>query len=139
MALSEYEKQVLAEMEKELRKQDPALADTMATSLPKEEPAPEALPAKPPLSPRRIAIGSILVALGLATVLAGVTFSIPVWTVILGALGFVMMVGGVLYALSTGKDAETEKSANRAAPTKPGLTKREKEEQRRRRWENRGM
>ena len=138
MALSDYEKQILAEMEQELRKQDPALADTMATSLPKEEPAVKEAPAKPPLSPRRIAIGSILVAFGLATVLAGMSFSFSVWTVVLGALGFVMMVGGLLYAFSTSKDAESGDAVRQARPAKPGLTKQEKEEQRRRRWENRG-
>lgn len=135
MALSDYEKQVLAEMEQELRKQDPGLADAMASSLPKKEkPAPQA-PAKPPLSPRKIAVGSILVALGLATVLAGMSFSFSVWTIVLGAAGFAVMVGGVLYALSPDKDA---KGVAKGKPSSPRVSKAEKEEERRRRWESRG-
>ena len=39
MALSEYEKQILAEMEQHLRQQDPDLADTMSSSLPEPEKA----------------------------------------------------------------------------------------------------
>lgn len=137
MALSDYEKQVLAEMEQELRKQDPGLADAMASSLPKKERVVPEAPAKAPLSPRRIAVGSILVAVGLAIVLAGMSFAFSVWTAILGALGFAAMVGGILYALSSDKDAKVDKPS-RGQQEMTSASRRDKEEERRRRWENRG-
>lgn len=137
MALSDYEKHVLAEMEQHLRKQDPDLADAMASSLPEKE---ETVPEKKQLSPRRIALGSILVAVGLAVVLIGMTIQFVVWTIVLGALGFIMMVGGVLYALSPDKKAPPVSStkAGGATPGKPKLTREERDEQRRNRWQNRG-
>lgn len=134
MALSEYEKQVLAEMEQELRKQDPGLADVMATSLP-EQKKKQPVVKKEPLSPRKIAVGAILVAIGLATVLGGMTFAFSAWTVVFGAIGFLAMVGGVLYALAPDKDAAPTEEVVISSEEK----KAEREEQRRRRWENRGM
>lgn len=132
MALSDYEKQVLAEMEQHLRQQDPDLADAMASTLPKEEAPVTPAPSKP-LSPRRIALGSILAALGLGSILAGVTIGVLVWAVILGALGFLLMVGGVLLALSPDPKAQPVegKSKNRA-------TKAERDALRKERWNNRG-
>ncbi|WP_099332120.1 DUF3040 domain-containing protein [Actinomyces minihominis] len=137
MALSEYEKQILAEMEQHLRQQDPDLADTMASSLPEPEPEVSAQPAAP-LSPRRIALGSILATVGLASVLIGVTIAVTLWTILLGVLGFAMMVFGVLYALSSDKKAQAPGSVKSHAPRSPRPTREEKEEQRRERWNNRG-
>ena len=81
MALSEYEKQILAEMEQHLRQQDPDLADAMAQAAP---PAVEPVAPKSQLSPRRIALGSILAAAGLAIVLTGVTIGFSVLSVVFG-------------------------------------------------------
>lgn len=97
MALSEYEKQVLAEMEAQLKEADPSLASVMTSSLPEEK----ADSFSGHLSPRRIALGSILAVIGLAVVLFGVSLGFAVWTAVLGVVGFVMMVGGVLLALKT--------------------------------------
>ncbi|MFZ1381778.1 MAG: DUF3040 domain-containing protein [Scrofimicrobium sp.] len=136
MALSEYEKQILAEMEQHLRQQDPDLADAMAQAAP---PATEPVAPKSQLSPRRIALGSILAAAGLAIVLTGVTIGFSVLSVVLGAAGFLMMVGGVLYALSTDKkgknSADTEAKRPPAQPTPS--KKAYREEERRKRWEDR--
>ena len=74
MALSDYEKRVLAEMEQHLRQQDPDLADTMAASLP--EPAEKQEPTvSKPLSPRKIALGSIMATVGLTSLLVGAGMS----------------------------------------------------------------
>lgn len=146
MALSEYEKQVLAEMEQHLRQQDPELADAMAKAAPAKPEAPA--PSKP-LSVRRIALGSILAAAGLGIVLVGVSMGFSFSTVVLGALGFLMMVGGVLYALSTddpfgkGKDKK-DKGKKPASPPKvnsgatPSKSTSSRQEERRKRWEQRG-
>lgn len=98
MALSDYEKQVIAEMEKQLKKADPSLASVMTSSLPEEE-TKTSQPGQ--LSPRRIAIGAILAVVGLAVVILGVTLGFGIWAVLLGVAGFFLMVGGILLALKT--------------------------------------
>ena len=138
MALSEYEKQILAEMEQHLRQQDPDLADTMASSLPEPEQAPERAPSAP-LSPRRIALGSILAAVGLAVVLLGVTIGLALWAILLGVAGFACMVGGVLLALRTDKNALPTNDGVRQAQKAPKISKEERDAQRRERWQNRGQ
>ncbi len=93
MALSEYEKQVLAQMEQELKQQDPKLASVMTSSLPSDEVT------QTKLSARRIAVGSIVAIAGLAVVVIGVTMS-QIWaTILFGVIGFVLMVFGVMWAL----------------------------------------
>lgn len=95
MALSDYEKQVLEQMEAQLRKQDPDLASAMSSSAPDE--------AKPigKLRPRTIALGSIIAIVGLAVILGGVSLGYGIWAIVLGILGFGLMVAGVLLALRT--------------------------------------
>lgn len=136
MALSEYEKQILAEMEQHLRQQDPDLADAMAQAAP---PTVEPAAPKSELSPRRIALGSILAAAGLAIVLTGVTIGFSILSVILGAVGFLLMVGGVLYALSADKNSRNTENANLKLPSSQQTTpkKASREEERRKRWEDR--
>ncbi len=95
MALSDYEKQVLAEMEAQLKQADPSLASVMTGSLPStkpEEPAGR-------LSPRRVALGAILAIIGLVVVIAGVSTGFGIWAVVLGVVGFFLMVGGIMLAL----------------------------------------
>lgn len=140
MALSDYEKKILAEMEQHLRQQDPDLADAMSKAAP---PAPSAAPSESNLSPRRIALGSILAAAGLAIVLVGVTIGFSVLTIVLGALGFLMMVAGVLYALSSdrpkGQVRERPRTpAGKQPSNSTGSTKATRDQRRRDRWENRG-
>jgi len=97
VALSDYEKQVLEQMEAELRRADPDLASTMsAKARPSDAPA-----APGRLNPRRLAAGSVLALAGLGVVLAGVSVGQIVWAIALGVVGFAMMVGGVLLALHT--------------------------------------
>lgn len=134
MALSDYEKRVLAEMEQHLRQQDPDLADKMASTIPADE-TPEP---KSELSPRKIALGSILAAAGLGAVLIGVTVGNVVATILLGALGFAMMVGGVLLALSSDKSSGKASLSETSRQSRPSPKPRvDKQAERRRRWENR--
>ncbi|MFT0762372.1 DUF3040 domain-containing protein [Scrofimicrobium sp. R131] len=97
MALSEYEKQVLAQMEAQLKEADPSLASVMTSSLPEET---DVVPTGR-LSPRRIALGSIIGVGGLAIIIAGVSFGYGWVAALLGVLGFACMVGGVLLALKS--------------------------------------
>ena len=54
MALTEYEKKVLEQMEASLREEDPALASQMSAPAPAEET--ESEPQRGPRAPRRIAL-----------------------------------------------------------------------------------
>lgn len=117
MALSEYEKQVLEQMEAELRRADPDLASTMSKAPAPKEQAPTA-PGR--LDPRRVAAGSVLAVAGLGVVLAGVGMGSVVWTIVLGVIGFAMMVGGVLLALRTDDGPRRSgRGARRRGPDSP--------------------
>lgn len=95
MALSDYEKHVLEQMEEEFRRADPAFASEM------EKPIEE--PPSGPLSPRRIALGAVLALSGLGVLVGAVSLGYSIWSILLGVLGFVFMVAGVWYAISSPK------------------------------------
>ncbi len=116
MALSDYEKQVLEQMEAELQKADPGLASTMS-----EGPDLASVPpaGRGRVSPRRIAIGSVLAVVGLGVVLGGVAVGQPVWSILLGVLGFAMMVGGIFLALSTTGSSSRNRRSRRTGASRP--------------------
>lgn len=136
MALSEYERKVLAEMEQHLRAQDPALADKMAAP-PPQKPASGASSSR--RSPRKIALGSILAAAGLTLALVGVGVDSVAITILLGALGFLMMVGGVLYAMSpaNAKPRARDSRGSGTRGTKAPEPPKNRDEARKERWQNR--
>ncbi len=81
MPLSEYEQRVLSQMEQQLRS-DPRLVNTFT--------------AERRYSGRRLVLGTLAVLAGLALLVGGVATG-HVW---LGVLGFVVMLGGVMLAIS---------------------------------------
>lgn len=107
MSLSDREKKILAQMEAELREEDPKLVSKINTSLPSD---PEERESK--LSPKRVAVGSIGTIFGLAVVIAGVSLGVGVWSIVLGVVGFVVMVAGVLWAL---KPVKVRKNSSKQA------------------------
>lgn len=128
MALSDYEKQVLAQMEEQLREADPSLASVMTSSLPGKE----SDPAPGRFSPRRVALGSIIGIGGLAVVVLGVSFGYGWAAVLFGVLGFVLMVGGVLLALKTDPGAPRKAPTAREAAPKDFMARQQE------RWDRRG-
>ena len=110
MALTEYEKKILEQMEASLREEDPALASQM--SAPVSDELESEAPAAP-RGPRRIALGLTGAVLGMIVLVAAVSLGYSVLSILLGVAGFVLTVAGVLYALSRpgGKASATEKSA----------------------------
>ena len=110
MALTEYEKKILEQMEASLREEDPALASQMSAPV-SDEPEVEA-PAGP-RGPRRIALGLTGAVLGMIVLVAAVSLGYSVLSILLGVAGFALTVAGVLYALSRpgGRASATEKSA----------------------------
>lgn len=125
MALSDYEKEVLAQMERGLKEEDPQLAHTLTSSLPVDDSEPTRL------SPRRIALGSIVAVVGLAVVVGGVSAQILWLSITLGTIGFVLMVGGVLWALKGDRDTAPRKQPRSGSDSSSFM------DRQRDRWENR--
>ncbi|NMM35769.1 MAG: DUF3040 domain-containing protein [Phycicoccus sp.] len=86
MPLSEHEQRLLEQMEQALYAEDPKFASQMQGSA-----------ARARLR-RRIIVGAVLVIVGLGLVFAGVTVNL--WW---GAVGFALLVGGVVYAITRPK------------------------------------
>lgn len=97
MPLSEYEQQVLAQMESQLREADPKLARSMDSQF--------------SVDLRRLSIGVVIATLGLVVLVAGVV-TYQIW---LGVVGFLAMLAGALYAMSRGRSTRTAKTL----PSKP--------------------
>lgn len=127
MALSDYEKHVLEQMEEEFRRADPAFASEM------EKPIEE--PPSGPLSPRRIALGAVLALSGLGVLVGAVSLGYSIWSILLGVLGFVFMVAGVWYAISSPKGGEGAHLAPRAPKPEGGWAGFIRDQERR--WEER--
>ncbi len=103
MPLSEQEQRLLDEMERHLMRND---ADVV--SAPREGQT---------LSYRNIVYGSVLVLLGLAGLVIGVSTSL----IIVGVLAFVAMVGGVVLAVTPARGAIARPRATEGA-RKPRAT-----------------
>ena len=96
MALTEYEKKILEQMEASLREEDPALASQMSAPATEEEDE----PARGPRAPRRIALGLSGAVLGMVVLVAAVSLGYSILSILLGVAGFALTVAGILYALS---------------------------------------
>ena len=134
MALTEYEKKILEQMEASLREEDPALASQM--SAPVSDELESEAPAAP-RGPRRIALGLTGAVLGMIVLVAAVSLGYSVLSILLGVAGFVLTVAGVLYALSRpgGKASATEKSASDKKNESGGWDSFIQDQERR--WDNR--
>ena len=115
MALTEYEKKILEQMEASLREEDPALASQMSAPVSEE---PESKAAEGPRAPRRIALGLTGAVLGMIVLVAAVSLGYSVVSILLGVIGFAVTVAGVLYALSRpsakGRSADEPRSGKKS-------------------------
>ena len=134
MALTEYEKRILEQMEASLREEDPALASQM--SAPVSDELESEAPAAP-RGPRRIALGLTGAVLGMVVLVAAVSLGYSVLSILLGVAGFALTVAGVLYALSRpgGKGNAAEKSASDKKNESGGWDSFIQDQERR--WDNR--
>lgn len=124
MPLSDREQQLLEQMERALIEEDPRFATSMRGG-PRQA-----------RNRRRLAIGIGGLLLGLGVILVGVTYK----QVLVGGLGFALMVGAVVYAMTDRRPALAAvptpgESGRRGTPRKKGsgsfMTKMEQ------RWEQR--
>ncbi|MDO4258724.1 MAG: DUF3040 domain-containing protein [Actinomycetaceae bacterium] len=95
MGLSDHEKQILAQMEAELRRESPELAHEMSKVAGQKEdlPAPRGR-----LSPRFIALGVLVAIAGMGVLLGAVSLGHGLPAILLGVVGFALMVCGILLA-----------------------------------------
>lgn len=124
MALSEQERQILDQMERELRIQDPDLASTMSI----ESSRPER-PARKGYSPRRVAAGIVIAVVGLILPLVAISIGIMWLTILMGAVGFALMLAGVLMVA-----VPTEKSTSLKKASRPSGSFMDRQQQK---WEER--
>ncbi|MGP7961367.1 DUF3040 domain-containing protein [Sanguibacter sp. A247] len=89
MPLSEYEQRVLEQMERQLSADDPKLATTLTT--PRHR------------TGRRIIVAVASLIVGLLLLILGVVESL----IVVGILGFAVMLGGVTYAVLSPAPSET--------------------------------
>ena len=93
MPLSEHEQRLLEQMEQQLLSDDPRFASTMRG------------PRRPGGGRRNLAVGACVAAGGLALLVSAVTL-VPQdqrsWAIALGVLAFLVMLGGILFAVSGG-------------------------------------
>lgn len=102
MALTDYEKKVLEQMEAELAAENPGLAKQMSAPVPQE---------RGPLAPRRIAAGGAVLVIGLLVLIGAVSLGYSAASLALGVVGFALMTTGILYALSRPKGTGTARQA----------------------------
>lgn len=125
MALSEQERQILEQMERELRREDPELASAMS-----DRPEPFR-PSRKTYSPRRVATGIVVAVIGLAFPLIGITIGITWLAVVMGVIGFVLMLGGVLLIAVPTQDSD---KPVKERPVKDSSSFRERQQ---RKWDER--
>ena len=94
MALSDYEKQVLEEMEAQFDHQPSSFRDHV-----REDAHSPRSSSK--LSPKRVAVGSLMIVAGLLILVAAVSLGYSVISLIVGVAGCLFMLGGAWYALQT--------------------------------------
>lgn len=128
MALSEHEQQLLDQLEKQLRNEDPRFAQNISQSH---------SPAGIALSPKHLVTGTLVMVVGLAVALGAVFFLTSPLSTVGGVLGFFLMVGGAYYAFAVAPASKSHESAPKAQgkankPNKSGFMNRVEE-----RWDKR--
>lgn len=104
MALSEREKELLAQLEKQLN-DDPAFASTMTG--PQEIVSPALTP-----SPRHLVLGALGAVVGLGVIIAGVASKL----IIVGVLGFLIASAGVYFATTAPRTSSPKAGKGASAP-----------------------
>ena len=114
MPLSEHEQRLLEQMEQQLLSDDPRFASTMRG------------PRRPGGGRRNLVVGACIAAAGLAMLVCAVTLVPPTqrsWAIALGVLAFLVMLGGILFAVSGGgSSGEAVQGGHQASPGQGGPT-----------------
>jgi hypothetical protein len=101
MPLSEYEQRMLEQMERQLRSDDPKLADTLGTRRSRGS---------------RVLLGVVVLIVGIGMLVGGAALQQP-W---LGVIGFLTMFGGVWITVSSPRRADPTGAVGGAGTTASG-------------------
>ncbi|WP_167196944.1 DUF3040 domain-containing protein [Brevibacterium pigmentatum] len=113
MPLSDHEQQLLDQLEKQLRSEDPRFARNISET--------QAAATGPGISAKRFVLGILIALAGLAaTILAIALVSSSTWWIALGVVGFGLMVAGMYWAFSRPGPAHTTQTDTRNSGTKSG-------------------
>ena len=105
MALSEHEQQLLDQLEKQLRNEDPRFAQNISQTH---------SPAGIALSPKHLVTGTLVLVVGLAIALGSVFFLTSPLSIVGGVLGFFLMVGGAYYGFAVASASKSEGTGSKA-------------------------
>lgn len=105
MALSDYERKMLEELENQLSDEDPSFAEALAP----EGAAGNSVPGEFTIAPRNLVLGLLIIILGLGVMIGGVAIE----QVLVGILGVAVIFAGFWY-LSNG----IKRTAGKARPKK---------------------
>ncbi|MFJ6652691.1 DUF3040 domain-containing protein [Microbacterium sp. NPDC091313] len=108
MPLSEQEQRLLDEMERHLMRNEADVVTAPGRAL----------------SYRYIVLGTLLVLAGLSSLVLGVVLGMNPWGIVLGVGGFVVMLGGVVLAVTPSRGAPPIATASSAprATARPGAS-----------------
>ncbi len=128
MALSEHEQQLLDQLEKQLRSEDPRFAQNISQSH---------SPAGIALSPKHLVTGTLVMVVGLAVALGAIFFMASPLSIVGGVFGFLLMVGGAYYGFAVAQGprsngSATKKQGKAHKPNKTGFMSRVED-----RWDKR--
>lgn len=131
MPLSEHEQRLLEQIERALVQDDPKFANTVRTTNPRT------------YLVRRLWRSAFIFVLGIAALVIGVSLNRSPYTVILGIIGFaLMLLAGVRAAADlkriSGRTGDTGVRRGRRVKTRKAPFSERLEERWRRRWEDRG-
>lgn len=101
MALSDHEQQLLDQLERQLRADDPHFADSIGSSS-------IADPTRPRLSVKHIILGVLAVVVGIGVVILGVALK----QILIGVLGFLIAAAGLYWVTSRASSSQS----NNAVP-----------------------
>lgn len=101
MPLSEQEQRLLDEMERHLMRNDADVVTAPGRAL----------------SYRNIVYGTILVLVGIGALIAGVAINVQAASIAVGVIGFAVMLGGVILAVTPLRGSAPSPSSPTAAPS----------------------
>jgi hypothetical protein len=111
MPLSDHEQQLLDQLEKQLRSEDPRFARNISET--------QAAATGPGISAKRFVLGILITLAGLAaTILAISLVSTSMWFIALGVVGFGLMVTGMYWAFSRPGHIHTTQTESRGSGSK---------------------
>ncbi|MCI4010232.1 DUF3040 domain-containing protein [Brevibacterium sp. ZH18] len=111
MPLSDHEQQLLDQLEKQLRSEDPRFARNISET--------QAAADGPGFSAKRFVVGILLTLAGLAAAIFAISMvAQSAWWIALGVVGFGLMVTGMYWAFS--RPGQVGDTAKRSHPTSNG-------------------